>query len=407
VALFLGLVFGATFFYSRGTALRDKEEELRYAARAFQMDAPEYPDLAELSENHPNLVATVFDGSKRAERHTGPIVAPWCSGYQVSDAYVLFGLDVAGKHVVLGAPWRDTALGLDRLAAVLGCTWILLVAIVAIVTATSAQAIFLPLRRLAHEANALGGSDLSRRLQVEDDAEFGEVIEELNAMLERLERSAAREKQFSTDVSHELRTPLAIIRTQIEATLLRERSHEAYVEALTALLPEVDRLASIAEALLATARSLGTDSDVVDIEPVVREIVKRWDPRYREAGQWLTIRSCAVKVRVSPSELEIVLNNLLENALNFSAAGATTSVDLGQSGGTARLTISDQGIGIPKESSDSIFDRFVRIDSSRNRATGGFGIGLALVKKVVESRGGTIRYEALSPGSRFLLEWPT
>jgi signal transduction histidine kinase len=71
------------------------------------------------------------------------------------------------------------------------------------------------------------------------------------------------------------------------------------------------------------------------------------------------------------------------------------------------LTISDQGIGIPKESSDSIFDRFVRIDSSRNRATGGFGIGLALVKKVVESRGGTIRYEALSPGSRFLLEWPT
>ncbi|HWD37756.1 MAG TPA: ATP-binding protein [Fimbriimonas sp.] len=404
-ALSLAAVFLMVYLFCRAADLSEEQTDLQNAAKAFQIDAPEYPDLAEFKENHPEMVATVFDVAGRAEKSTAAGL-PWTRGFDAKDRFLLYGLDVAGRHVVVGSDLADTQRGLARLAVVLAGTWVLLVGVVGLVTARSARAVFTPLRRLALEANEVGGADRSKRLQVDDDAEFGEVTNHLNAMLDRLDRAAEREKQFSSDVAHELRTPLAILRTRVEATLLRDRPPAAYREALAAMLPEIDRLSSISASLLATARSFDADAPPTDAGAIVSQTVERWRDSFARAGQLLEVQSAPVMLRLLPSELEMVLNNLLENALTFSGAGATTFVRLSETESQVTLAVSDQGPGVPDALAATIFDRFVRGEPSRNRQTGGLGIGLALVKKIVEGRGGRIWHEGASPGTTFNLEWP-
>jgi len=163
---------------------------------------------------------------------------------------------------------------------------------------------------------------------------------------------------------------------------------------------------TLAEALLMTAGPVANIADPTDLAPIVRASVQRWETL---AKRDVHINASCLDV-LSPihgEEFRIVIDNLVDNALRYSPEGGTISIDLSCSDGKAVLTVSDEGPGVPEDLGDKVFERFVRADASRTRDSGGYGIGLALVKRIVVARGGTISVENRPEGgARFRVVLP-
>jgi signal transduction histidine kinase len=230
----------------------------------------------------------------------------------------------------------------------------------------------------------------------------------MNTMLERLQRSRDHERRFVSDASHELRSPLASIRAQLEVDAL-DADGDARDDAggiRAGVLADTIRLERIVGDLMELARSEETtarpESSVALDVVVADEItaVQRSSP--------IEITAVGIDdtvVRGRSDALARVTRNLLDNAVRHAAGRVRVGLHHGD--GWAELTVDDDGPGIPAEAEQRIFDRFARLDGSRDRATGGVGLGLAVVRAVVEHHGGTVSY-ARSPlgGARFAVRLP-
>lgn len=293
-----------------------------------------------------------------------------------------------------------------QLTTALVFLWPFLVGIVAVVTRWSAKSVFHPLSRLALQAGEISGTNLKERLAAQDDAEFGELAAHLNAMLDRLESAARREEQFAIDVAHELRTPLAVMRIQIETALLRERAVVEYQGALITLLAEVVRLTEITESLLLSTAGASAPVPEIDFRSLVELRVEYWRPKFVEAGLKLSTETESARLSVLPAEARVVVDNLLANALKFSSPSGETHVSIVAFREGVELAVSNDGSPLPAELGERVFERFVRGDTGRNSSTAGQGIGLAICKRIVESRGGTIFLRETVNGPCFVCSWP-
>ena len=228
--------------------------------------------------------------------------------------------------------------------------------------------------------------------------------------LERLERVR---KDFVANVSHELRTPLAAIRGYAE-TLLdgalddRENNHR-FVEIIQA---QATRLTNIASDLL-TISELESNHDAPPPKPVSIRAALESALRTVESGarvrgvHLLSEELDDLQVLGNELQLEQVFVNLLDNAVKFNRPNGEVRVEAHSIVGTARITISDTGIGIPSEDLPRVFERFYRADKARSREMGGTGLGLSIVKHVIEQMGGTVTVQSqVGQGSRFTLTVP-
>jgi len=257
-----------------------------------------------------------------------------------------------------------------------------------------------PLRRVASQAEALGRAVRAGRtlqpLSINGlPHEIVDVVAAINAMLERLETSFLQQKQFTADVAHELRTPLAVLRLQVSdlpATAPVEQII-AELDALGALVNQLLRLAQAEDAMLAARRP-------VDLRAVSRKVCEELAPLAMHRG--LTIEFEAPEQSVVTSGqadlVDIAVRNVVDNALKASPQAATVTVTVSQRG---TVVVEDRGPGIPEMYRAAIFTRFWRADPRRG---GGVGIGLALVKRIVELHGGGVRVEdRAGGGARFIL----
>ena len=385
----LAAIFGAVLAGARRVALDQVRFELSEAFNNIPR-APGRPfDLGEFRRLHPSFDAAVYgaDGAlRRGEiRKADPVTLE---------------RRVAGERVVLAESWEPRERELERLALVLAALWLPLVGLFGGATWVAANAIFRPLASLGENASEISGRDLSARLDTGDRAEFGQFARRLNAMLDRMETSARREEQFARDAAHELRTPLAIARTRIETTLLRERPPETYRTALEDLLGELGRVTRVTEALLRSARGEATPPTDFDAAEVVEGVLARWAERAPDSP--VAARVEPVTVRMVPHEVELVLDNLLDNARRYSPPGEPIRVALT---GEGVLTVHDRGPGIPAPLMPRVFERLTRGEDDRNRASGGAGLGLALCRRVLQARGGAIAVTN-DGGARFEVRLP-
>lgn len=390
-------LFIATIFFARRDVLGDKRVELAAVMRSLTPSSDPHFDLAEFEETHPEMSAAVFDSSGRLLTKSGRLPPHHGQGFSVRENRLELGTIFKGEDVVLSLDLLDSKKGVDRLAATLAGIWLPLTLLVGGATWAAAQSVFRPLDRLSAQALAMGGANLSERLATGDRAEFGAFAERLNGMLDRVEETVRRGERFSTDAAHELRTPLALLRTRLETSLLQTRSPGEYEATIRRCVLEIDRLTSVTEALLRSARGEVVPSDPVDLQPLVQEAGLRWEERFASRGVLLEVATVSASASILPDEIRVVLDNLLDNALRYAPEGSKVIVRVAAAGAEVRLSVRDQGPGIPAEVGQRVFDRFVRADDSRNRASGGAGIGLAVCRQIVSGRGGRM---FLAPGGR-------
>jgi signal transduction histidine kinase len=246
-----------------------------------------------------------------------------------------------------------------------------------------------PVEDIREEVERISAHELDRRVpDAPGDDEIARLAITMNRMLDRLQRSQDRQRRLVSDASHELRSPVAAIRQHAEVAGRHPDATEV-VELAAAVLEETDRLQNVVEDLLVLAR-LGEGGESVAVEVDMDDIVLAEAARLRRMTK-IGIDASAVRagrVHGSSTALERVVRNLAENAARY--ARTRISLGLREVHGHVTLTVEDDGPGIAASDRERVLERFVRLDESRGRATGGAGLGLAIVREVAASHGGDV-----------------
>lgn len=270
-----------------------------------------------------------------------------------------------------------------------------------------------PVARMTREARSITADRLDARLPVVNpNDELGRLGTTFNALFARLEGSFEQLRRFTSDASHELRTPLAVIRSVGEVALREQHDEAAYRDIIGAMLEESDRLAQLVHSLLTLARADG-GRIVLNLEPLnladlAAEAANHLRVLAEEKGQQFDVAASApLVVRVDRAVLRQAVVNILDNAIKYSPEKGSIRLVADRHDGCAVLEITDSGPGIPPEHRDKVFDRFYRVDASRSRAEGGFGLGLAIARWAVEANGGRIEVDSPAEwGSLFRIILP-
>jgi heavy metal sensor kinase len=255
-----------------------------------------------------------------------------------------------------------------------------------------------PIDRITSTAQQISAKDLSQRLNLPStDDEVGRLAKTFDGMLERLEDSFKRERQFTNDASHELRTPLAAMQAILSVIREKQRKPEEYEQALDDLAEETDRLRTLIENLLKLARSDKQTPDLfepVDLSTLINDVTDSMRP-LAEAKQLSLISHIPSNMIIwgNSDDLIRLFVNLIDNAIKYTEHGDIEICGSDKSDGTVRVFVADTGIGISAENLPHIFDRFYRADKSR--FSRGAGLGLAIVKEIVTSHKGTINANSI------------
>jgi signal transduction histidine kinase len=273
--------------------------------------------------------------------------------------------------------------------------------VAAIVGTVAARRITGPLAALAAGARRIGGGDLSQQVPVTGDDEIAQVAQTFNTMLTDLRDAEESRRQLQADIAHELGTPLSVLQANVEGMLdgvvdtspRRLALLHAQTQMLTRLVRDLRDLSLLQEG------QLPLDRQPIDLRAVLHEVGEIVRPTAGAKGVTLTVTGGPpIAVHADRDRIAQVLHNLLANAVRYTDAGGAVSVTARRESGRVVVEVGDTGAGIPADDLPRVFERFHRVDRSRSRATGGAGLGLAVVKQLVEAHGGTV-WATSTPGS--------
>ena len=311
-----------------------------------------------------------------------------------------------GGHytVAVAGPLDSVRRSVDALSGVLWVGTPLLIALVGMLVWILVGRALHPVEAIRAEVDEITHTTMHRRVPVPQSGdEVARLASTMNDMLDRLETASDRQRRFVSDASHELRSPVTTIRTDVEVALAHPDATD-WPGLAGRVLGETDRLGHLVDDLLELARldegRTRRHADV-DLDDVVLTEAAR-------LNGGLTVRSEGVSAgRVHGDERQIAqaVRNLLDNAARH--AESTVSIALGVSEGEVVLTVDDDGPGIPIEDRERVFERFTRLDEARDRSRGGAGLGLALVRRVVDAHSGKVKIsEAPIGGARVEVRIP-
>lgn len=283
-----------------------------------------------------------------------------------------------------------------------------------------------PLREVERTAAMVAAGDTSQRLVAADEnTEIGRLNGSLNSMLDSIDSAMSSRnkaldqmKRFVADASHELRTPLVTLRGYAELYRIGALKKKADIdEAMGRIESESIRMSELVENLLALARM----DETYEITKSNHDLVQLAALSIRDAGangsknQFALVNMAGkaldadfvLEAAVDPSAIRQVLTNLLVNAVKFSNPNDSIEIAIAESTGKAIIEVRDHGEGIPKALREKVFERFYRADNSRNRETGGSGLGLSIVKTIVTRHGGDVKaVETPGGGATFRITLP-
>ena len=282
-----------------------------------------------------------------------------------------------------------------------------------------------PVREAATAATQLAEGDLSVRLSERGPGEVGELTAAFNHMAEELEsqrrelqtqneklrESERRKSELVHIVSHELRTPLASILGFTSVLLNRDAEPEEQRRYLEIIDREGRRLSDLLNDFLDAERldegHLILEPELIDVSRVVTEQVRLFEGQSEKHELDMVVPSTPLTVRGDPNRLAQVVGNLLSNAIKYSPEGGTVHVVAEQANGVVRVSVRDEGLGIPEDQQERVFVKFFRGDAPASGIPG-TGLGLTIARSVVEAHGGSMNFESGSgEGSVFWLELPT
>ena len=268
-----------------------------------------------------------------------------------------------------------------------------------------------PIRGLTAAASKLGTGDLGQRVPESGSDDIGNLAKTFNTMASDLELAGQQRKQLTADVAHELRTPLTNIQGYLEA--IKDGMVDADEETIDTLHDQTTHLATLIEDLriLAVADAGALTLQKTHGSPVttIEDAVTTFSQRARDREIELSVSSSKTTLTMDYDETRLrqIITNLVENALTNTPNNGTINIDIQDNAQDLKISITDSGVGISKENLPRIFDQFNRVDGSRSSVTGGAGLGLTIVKKLVEAHNGSVDVSSeVGQGTTFTVSLP-
>jgi signal transduction histidine kinase len=280
-------------------------------------------------------------------------------------------------------------------------------AVAVIVAMVLARRLARPIERVAAAASRIAEGDLDARVPEDGPAELRALAVTYNMMAARLAEQESIRREFIVNASHELRTPLTNLQGYLEA--MRDGVIPADAATFDSLREEVDRLTRLAASLdvLAGAEERPGVAREVDVGALVRGAVDLVAPSFARRSIEVTVDVApSLRARVRPDELTQVLANLLQNAVRYTPEGGRVDVAAARAADGLDIRVANTGPGIPAEDLPRVWERFYRVEKSRDRERGGAGIGLAIVKQLVEGAGGRVGVTSEGGWTTFRLTLP-
>lgn len=267
-----------------------------------------------------------------------------------------------------------------------------------------------PISRVISAAKSISSGYYSERIsQKSNTSEINLLTATVNNLAESLEKQEALRKRLTGDVAHELRTPLATLQSHMEAMI--DGIWEADAERLKSCHEEIVRISKLVGDLEKLTRyesdKLVLNKEYFDVSELAKRLIQNFESEFLNKGLKIEFEGTGNDIYADKDKITQVIVNLLSNALKYTPAGGVARVNINSSSEAVRIIVKDNGPGIPEEDLPYIFERFYRADKSRNRMTGGSGIGLSIAKAIVLAHGGVIEVQSSSEtGSEFTVTLP-
>jgi len=269
------------------------------------------------------------------------------------------------------------------------------------------------LRTIMKVIQRMAVGQLNVRIPVTSKDEYAILSRAFNNMAEKLEQQEKTRDEFVSNVSHEMKTPLSAIKVLSESILtLDSVPEDVYREFFQDITNEVDRMTNINNDLLALVKVDQREQSIhlttINLNGLVEDILKRLSPLAEKKKVVLLYEEVRrIEIDADDVKLALAISNIVENGIKYTPRGGTVKVVVDSDGQFAHITIQDTGIGIPEDEQDKIFNRFYRVDKTRDRDTGGTGLGLAIARSTVHMHNGSIKLTSTpEEGSVFVLRIP-
>ena len=239
-------------------------------------------------------------------------------------------------------------------------------------------------------------ADLRKRLVLDSPyQEFRRLTQAFNSVMDRFQRGVESQRRFVDHAAHEMQTPLTVLQGNLEVALLKARTAEEYREALINNLEQVARLITLTRSLLTLAKFTSDSPPLhvipLSLESLVKDLIAELKLLFDERQIRLCVDAHSVPLIQGDAQwIKQALINLLDNALRYTPPGGKVTVRLQTAGKWLSVTVEDTGHGIESEHLPHLFERFYRTDWARAKDSGGTGLGLPIVKEIVEAHGGGI-----------------
>ncbi|MGH2459132.1 MAG: sensor histidine kinase [Chloroflexota bacterium] len=411
---------------ANGQPLASSEPDGAAFAPAERAEWTSIARAALAGERNPGALEVTRAGPRSAALGAAPILD--ANGRPVAAVVVALASPPPASHP--SSFWNSLFIFGAASAVVLSVASVFALAISGVVGYLLSRRLVTRLERLGQAAESLASGDLSRRVQEGPPDEVGQLARRFNAMAERLattvgeldsarrstEAALVAKRELVANVSHELRTPLALIRGHVESLLMRadHGEGERRRDYLAVIDRETENLSRLIEDLFTLSTTEAGALPLV-IEPVsLAEVVEEVAASIRSIAR--RERRITVATAIAPDLAPVladrrrigqILANLLRNALRHTPEGGLIAVRAMPRNGEAWVTVEDTGEGIPSDRLPHVFERFYRGDDARDRASGGAGLGLAIVRELVEAMGGRVAVEStIGQGTRFSFSLP-
>ncbi|RCS46383.1 HAMP domain-containing protein [Bremerella cremea] len=312
--------------------------------------------------------------------------------------------------VTVARPADQLSADLYRLAILAVALPLVFWSVAALLGRAFCRRALLPVVTMAQQARSTKFNDFSSRLPVSSQRdELADMAEAFNGLLDRLELSFRRQAAFAGDAAHQLKTPLTVLRGQIDVAMLRPRSPAEYQSILQTLSDQTYQLQRIIDSLLMLARDDNErpgDWQTVQFDQWLNEYAQQWSEHQRGSDiTWSASPNASLET--SPSMLRVVLDNFIDNAAKFSPPGTPIEVCCQPHGKLIEVSVSNQGSTISADDQAKIFEPFFRSQEARRQGISGTGLGLAMVARVAERLGGSVRCDSSTANvTRFVLALP-
>lgn len=381
------------------------EEGRPYLSVPFSDPLPEASDLDPVFQGG----LDALEGAVEVERNRE---SDWLSAWVVTDLS-----DIAVRYLRVSQRKEQIYRPITTIRWIIYTGMFISMGLVILVSILFARSIARPILELEREAQSIADGDVEKTIELDRTDEFGALARSLNRMASRLRqdheemrRMYEKQNQFFADITHELRNPLHTISGMLEMAQMDGIDPEKREKYIQTASRQTERIHHLFKDLL-TLQRFESDRDFIDqrpfsLAPLLTHLESVYRPMARNKGVEFRVHPVEAMVMGDAGKVEQVLENLVTNALKFTNEGEIT-VEASASHDRVCISVTDTGIGIPEEHRDRLFDRFYRTDKARSRDKGGTGLGLAVVRSILESHGSSIHVESLSgKGSRFWFHLP-